>query len=163
MHGSFDGGSEMSAVLTKAYSACSHNSIERFMNQMVRWRMALLIGALALFLAPAAMGQGCVAAHSPQPLIANTDQHENKAANNRHQETKLEKALHNLSVTIGYREYNSFRHFVGTVEQLQREVNHNQVQNHVDLFDAQISYKLTPRWSLLFDVPALAATRQQQG
>jgi hypothetical protein len=115
--------------------------------------IAGLLGIVA-FYSGTAVGQGCVAAHSPQPLIAGLtsnvmDHHgsSDKVSN------KLEEMLHHVSITMGFREYNSFRHYVGTVEQLQRAQRHNQVQNHVDLMDLQISYRLNPRWSLLFDLP----------
>ena len=37
--------------------------------------------------------------------------------------------LRRLTVNVGFREFNSFRHFIGTDEQTQRELNHNQVEN----------------------------------
>jgi hypothetical protein len=70
--------------------------------------------------------------------------------------------LHGLTVTIGYRVYNSYRHYIGTVYQEQRALAHNAVVSHVDLFNVDLSYQLTPRWSLIADVPTLSASRAQQ-
>jgi len=51
--------------------------------------------------------------------------------------------LRRLTVNIGFREFNSFRHFIGTDEQTQRELNHNQVENHQFLFDVAINYQIS--------------------
>jgi hypothetical protein len=67
--------------------------------------------------------------------------------------------LHHFDVTIGYRYQSSARHFVGTVEQVQREILHNQVENDYHLFDVAISYELNPRWSLTASLPMLTAKR----
>ncbi len=61
--------------------------------------------------------------------------------------------LRRLTVNIGFREFNSFRHFIGTDEQTQRAINHNQVENHQLLFDIGINYQLSRRWSIIADVP----------
>ncbi|WP_326446709.1 hypothetical protein [Edaphobacter sp.] len=98
-----------------------------------------------------ALAQGCVAAHSPQPLTAGLDPGARLGG------------LHSLSVTVGFRTYSSFRHYVGTVYQVQRATKHNEVENHVNLYDLTIAYQLTPRWSLTADIPAMTATRHQQG
>jgi hypothetical protein len=66
-------------------------------------------------------------------------------------------------VTTGFRTYSSFRHYVGTVYQEQRAIKRNAVLNHVDLFELDLSYRLTPRVSLIGTIPALEATRRQQG
>src|SRR5450432_80993 len=112
---------------------------------------ALLVAAIAT---PRAHAQGCVAAHTTQPLVSGLTSND---------QVPLSGRLHGLTVTVGYRTYNSYKHYVGDVYQVQRAVLHNEVQNHVDLFDLAISYQLTPRWSLISDIPGLAATRHQQG
>jgi len=66
---------------------------------------------------------------------------------------------HHFDVTIGYRYQSSSRHFVGTTEQVQREINRNQVENNYHLFDVSINYQLTHRWSLTGSVPILVANR----
>ena len=69
--------------------------------------------------------------------------------------------LHHFDVTVGYRYQSSSRHFVGTVEQVQREILHNQVENDYHLFDVSINYPLTHRWSLTASLPIIVATRHQ--
>ena len=39
------------------------------------------------------------------------------------------------SISTGYRYQHSFRHFVGTTEQTQRETQKTQVVNYINLFD----------------------------
>jgi hypothetical protein len=65
------------------------------------------------------------------------------------------------TLTMGYRYQPSFRHFIGTVEQTQREVNHNQIENIYHLVDIGIERQLTPRWSVTASVPMLFAHRNQ--
>ena len=94
---------------------------------------------------PAAHAQGCVAAHSPQPIIAGlnpTSQFGSHSFANG-------EWLHNLTLTVGYRAYNSFRHYVGTEEQVQREINKNAIVNHVNLFELDVNYQVTPRLSVI--------------
>jgi hypothetical protein len=64
-------------------------------------------------------------------------------------------------ITIGYRFQPSSRHFVGTVEQKQRERLHNQIQNTYHLFDIAIERRLTPRFSVTGSLPILFAYRNQ--
>lgn len=110
--------------------------------------------ALTPFRQNQALAQGCVAAHSPQPVISGLDPTS---------QPRTVGLLHGLSVTVGFRTYSSYKHYVGTVYQAQRAALHNQVQNHVDLYDLGLSYQVTPRWSILADIPAMTATRHQQG
>lgn len=70
--------------------------------------------------------------------------------------------LHHFDVTVAYRYQSSSRHFVGTVEQVQREILHNQIENDYHLFDVAINYELTPRWSLTASLPILVAKRDQR-
>lgn len=62
---------------------------------------------------------------------------------------------------MGYRYQPSYRHFIGTVEQKQREVNRNQIENIYHLLDYSIERQLTPRWSVSATVPVLFAHRNQ--
>ena len=62
---------------------------------------------------------------------------------------------------MGYRYQPSFRHFIGTVEQVQRETNHNQIENIYHLVDLGIERQLTRRWSVFASVPLLFAHRNQ--
>jgi hypothetical protein len=63
------------------------------------------------------------------------------------------------SISIGYRYQHSFRHFVGTTEQTQREAQHTQVVNYMNLFDVSLNYHFSPRWSLSLSMPIMNATR----
>ena len=65
------------------------------------------------------------------------------------------------TLSVGYRFQPSSRHFVGTVEQKQREALGNQIQNTYHLFDISISRLLTPRWSATASLPILFAYRNQ--
>ncbi len=114
-------------------------------NQIWMW----ILGLLALTIPGRAHAQGCIVVHNAQPLVSGLNP------------TELPNKLHGLTVTIGYRTYNSFRHFSGETEEVQREVLHTEVRNHVNQFDVNINYQLTPRWSLIADVPAMEATRNQ--
>jgi hypothetical protein len=114
--------------------------------------------ALSLWIHPAAHAQGCVAAHSPQPVISGLDPTSETSARH-YAGTNL---LHGLTITTGYRVYNSFRHYIGTVYQVQRQTQHSAVVNHVDLFELDLNYQLTPRLSLIASVPGMEATRHGQ-
>lgn len=63
------------------------------------------------------------------------------------------------SISVGYRYQHSFRHFIGTTEQVQRETQHTQVVNYLNLFDVSLNYKVSPRWSLSVSMPIMNATR----
>lgn len=65
------------------------------------------------------------------------------------------------TVSAGYRYQPSFRHFVGTVEQKQREINRNQIYNLYHLLDFSVERQLTPRWSVSTGIPFLFAHRNQ--
>ncbi len=118
-------------------------------------KIGIIAAALTLTgAAKSGLAQGCVAAHSAQPVISGLLSTERPGSSN---------FLHGLTVTTGFRTYSSFRHYVGTVYQLQRETAHNEVQNHADLYDLGLSYQITPRWSVIADIPAMTATRHTQG
>ena len=65
------------------------------------------------------------------------------------------------TVTVGYRYQGSDRHFIGTVEQKQREAAHNQIYNLYHLFDVAVERRLTARWSVNASLPVLFAHRNQ--
>jgi len=119
---------------------------------------AASLSLLFLLPQPAARAQGCVAAHSPQPVISGLDP-TNQAAIAHSAGTNF---LHGLTISTGYRVYNSYRHYVGTVYQEQRQTQHSAVVNHVNLFELDLNYQLTPRWSLIASVPGMEATRHGQ-
>jgi hypothetical protein len=66
-----------------------------------------------------------------------------------------------MEVTVAYRYQSSFRHFVGTVEQKQREIAGTQIVNNYHLFDVAVSYPITRRVSLTGSLPILRAERNQ--
>jgi len=118
---------------------------------------AVLVTSL-FFAIPAAQGQGCVAAHSPQPVISGLD------PTSEYSYRRFDRGdwLHGLTVTAGYRVYNSYRHYVGTVYQVQRQTQHSAVVNHVNLFELDLNYQLTPRMSVIASIPGLDASRHGQ-
>lgn len=65
------------------------------------------------------------------------------------------------TISFGYRYQQSFRHFVGTVEQKQREISRNQIYNLYHLIDVGIERQLTPRWSVSASVPVIFTHRNQ--
>jgi hypothetical protein len=117
-----------------------------------------LLSALALSLPPVDPSQGCVAAHSPQPIISGLDPTSQFSA----RKYSNGEWIHGLTLTVGYRVYNSYKHYIGTVYQIQRQENHNAVVNHVNLFEVDVNYRLSPRNSFIAYVPFLDASRHGQ-
>jgi hypothetical protein len=126
----------------------------------VAWFVGLSFLAISTF-SMNAFAQGCVAAHTEQPLISGLLPHEQEQSH--HAGNGLSDKLHNLTLTVGFRTYSSYKHYVGTDYQAQRAALHNEVQNHVNLYDISFNYQLTPRLSIIGDIPALTGTRHQQG
>jgi hypothetical protein len=62
---------------------------------------------------------------------------------------------------VGYRYQPSSRHYIGTVEQVQREIQNRQIQNIYHLVDFSLERQITPRWSVSAAVPVLFAYRNQ--
>ncbi len=117
-----------------------------------------LLSAVVLSLPSVAHSQGCVAAHSPQPIISGLDPTSQFSA----RKFSNGEWIHGLTVTAGYRFYNSYKHYIGTVYQVQRQINHNAVVNHVNLFEVDVNYRLSPRNSFIATVPFLDASRHGQ-
>jgi len=67
----------------------------------------------------------------------------------------------NFEVSFGYRSLPLSRHFVGTVEQKQREVLGNQIQNFTHIMDFSLSYQVTKRFSLNTAIPFMRTWRNQ--
>lgn len=120
--------------------------------------VAAALATLVLLHPSVVRAQGCVAAHSPQPIIAGL----NPTSQFGSQSFANGEWLHHLTLTTGFRTYSSFRHYVGTVEQHQRETLHNAIVNHVDLFELDVNYQLTPRVSVIASIPGMEATRHGQ-
>src|SRR5690348_3417499 len=104
-------------------------------------RNTLLCLALASVAAgtPVAIGQGCVAAHSNQHSF--DELVSSRFGPQPASDGKLS-WVHNLTVDIGYRVFNSNKYFQGSTE----IARPNAVRNHQNIFDVGIEYRLSPRW-----------------
>lgn len=60
---------------------------------------------------------------------------------------------------VAYRHQYSHRHFVGAVEQVQRQLQHTEVINQINLTNFVLTYQANPRWSFQANVPVLVANR----
>lgn len=109
----------------------------------------LAVGGLVLA-GNKAWAQGCVAAHTNQRVLD-----ELVAPNMSSPPSPF--SIHNLTVNIGYRVFNSNKYFRGSTE-IPRPTA---VENHQNIFDIGVEYRLNPRWSLLADVPVYNGTRNQ--
>ena len=63
-------------------------------------------------------------------------------------------------INFDYRHLYSFRHYVGSVEQVYRTEGKSNVRNRVNLFNAALTYQITPRFSVVGDVPFEFASRR---
>ncbi|MFZ9856134.1 MAG: hypothetical protein ACO3I0_13545 [Limisphaerales bacterium] len=61
--------------------------------------------------------------------------------------------------TLGFRWFNSDRHFRGTHEETQRFADGTEVINDTYIWNLGIQYAFTPRWSLALDLPFVYSTR----
>jgi hypothetical protein len=111
-----------------------------------------LLALIALTMSPCipAMGQGCVAAHSNQRVIGELVRTDTDAVSSMF-------SIHNLTLDIGYRVFNSNKYFQGS-DEIARPTA---VRNHQNIFDVGIEYRLSPRWSLIADAPVYNGTRNQ--
>jgi hypothetical protein len=94
--------------------------------------------------------QGCVAAHSNQRSMDELV----KAWDGG---TRYGWSIHNLTVDIGYRFFNSNKYFIGDAE----IARPNAVRNHQNIFDVGVEYRFSPQWSFIADVPVFNGTRNQ--
>lgn len=102
----------------------------------------------SLFISLNGDAQGCVAIKSTGGMCTmdHADMAENSAAG---------KWLMN----VNNRYYNSYKHFVGDVEQKQRVDGGTQVINHAYTLDVAVTRILSNRWSVAIDVPIVSNTR----
>jgi hypothetical protein len=116
-----------------------------------RTQLLLLIAlATTIFTSNNAFGQGCVAAHSNQRTMDQLVKSDGGGAQGGF-------SIHNLTVDIGYRVFNSNKYFVGDAE-----INRpTAVENHQNIFDVGLEYRLSPRWSIIGDIPVYNGTRNQ--
>jgi hypothetical protein len=103
-----------------------------------------------------ALGQGCVAAHTNQRVLnelvlpSDLGTTDGGSRGSRF-------SIHNLTVNVGYRVFNSNKYFQGDTE-IPRPTA---VRNHQNIFDVGVEYQLSRRWSFIADVPVLDGTRNQ--
>lgn len=64
-------------------------------------------------------------------------------------------------LSVGLRKQRSHRHFVGTEEQVDRELQGTEVVNNIYLYDAALTYAVTRRFNLTVAVPFQDATRRR--
>lgn len=62
-------------------------------------------------------------------------------------------------LSINNRYYKSYKHFVGTEEQKQRQTLGNEVINHAYTMDLGLTRELSQRWSVFLDIPIVANSR----
>lgn len=62
-------------------------------------------------------------------------------------------------VDFSYRWQDSFRHFIGDVEQPQRVAQNTEQENKIHLVDVALSYRASRRWTLTFSGPIMDADR----
>ena len=65
-------------------------------------------------------------------------------------------------LSVGYRHQLSHRHFVGTVEQKQRDAENSEVVNNINLFDLAVTYAINQRYNVTLSVPLFFAERYSQ-
>jgi hypothetical protein len=66
-------------------------------------------------------------------------------------------------ISVGYRWQRSHRHFRGTEEQKEREEQHTEIVNNINLIDITTTYAVSPRFSLNLSVPFIFASRTRPG
>ena len=119
-----------------------------FKRQFARICACATLGLLAtLGLTTQSKAQGCVVAHS----VGSVGGPDNDGG--------YLTAGH-WQLNIDYRHLYSFRHYVGSVEQVYRTEGHSNVRNRVNLFDAGLTYQITPRFSVEGNIPVEFASRR---
>ena len=116
-----------------------------------RTRFLLLTTLATILPTSSAFAQGCVAAHANQRVMGQLITFDTPAAPDRF-------SIHNLTVAIGYRVFNSNKYFVGD-EEIPRA---NATRNHQNIFNIGLEYRLSPRWSVSrcsFGLAAVNRTR----
>lgn len=110
-------------------------------------RLALFSIALLLLVNYNAAAQGCVAIRSTGGFCT--------ASQGSHTDT----VAHEWLLNINNRYYRSFRHFIGTAEQKQRQTQGTEVINYVDNADFALTRVINRFWSLTVDMPVSSNTR----
>jgi len=113
----------------------------------------LLSACFTIIFSNKSNAQGCVAIRTTGGSLC-TMQHPDSA---------VEKSADDLwQLNISNRYFNSFRHYVGDVQQKQRLQQHTEVINHVNTVNFSISRNLSKRLSLSVGFPILATSRSQR-
>jgi len=134
-------------------SKCEAKPRENSLSVLVAF---VLCSLLFVVTAAPARAQGCVAAHSqlqPEDVLLRNAYHDGSGAPGGHE------WLHRLTLNIGWRTFSSNEYFIGTHE-IPRPAGHR-VENHQNIWDIGINYQVTPRWSVIADVPVFQGTRNQ--
>ena len=119
-----------------------------FERQLVRFGLSAGLGLLAAIGSTRQMdAQGCVVAHSVGE-VGGPDSAGGYLAPKHWQ------------FTLDYRHLYSFRHYVGSVEQVYRLQGNSEVRNRINLVDAGLTYQITPRFSVEGNVPVEWASRR---
>jgi hypothetical protein len=116
---------------------------------MIR-RQKMLLATLLAVASTRMFAQGCVAAHANQRTMSELVKMYDGGSHGLWN-------IHNLTVNIGYRVFNSNKYFIGDQE-IERA---NAIRNHQNIFDVGVEYRMSPRWSLIADVPVFDGTRNQ--
>ena len=115
-------------------------------------RVLPLTLAFVAFAGQWACAQGCVAAHSNQrsfdELMTGGGEVSPSGSHN---------WIHNLTVDVGYRVFDSNKYFQGSTE-IPRP---SAVENHQNIFDVAFQYQLSHRWSIIGDIPVFNGSRDQ--
>ena len=115
-------------------------------------RLSILLTIAGVALAGSvARGQGCVAAHSNQRVLDELVSTDTGGAVSPFW-------LHNLTLDIGYRVFNSNKYFQGSNEIARPSA----IENHQNIFDIGVEYRVSPKWSIIADVPVYNGTRDQK-
>jgi hypothetical protein len=117
----------------------------------------MVVAATVLVMSPTGSAQGCVVARLSLPAVGPQGTGGHVLSGN---ESLL--SCSRLQVSTNYRTFHSFRHFVGDVEQKQRETAKTQVNNEVHVLDFGATYSVNSRVSLSLAVPLLIAKRYGQ-
>lgn len=105
----------------------------------------LLLSSLIVLPGKNLMAQGCVAIRSTGGMAC--DMH--------HPGDTTSKWL----FAVNNRYYRSYKHFIGTTEQKQRQTLGNEVINNGYTMDLSITHNINDRWSVFLDVPVVANSR----
>ncbi len=120
-----------------------------------RWmayaRRGIVVMGLALLSVSSAHAQGCIVARTSQPVGR--------------EERGGYLSSGQWELTLGYRYLYSNHFYIGSTEQSQIVDAHDgdAVANRIHLFNLEVSYQVSPRWSLGANVPYLSATRHFPG